>query len=366
MEDFGAKEHAEAEASNHKAEKIRGCQPKPKQKRQKQSTDESGVCDPSSNEPGKRGRKRKLTTDERRENKLQRDRLYRKNKAAKTNALQEENQELEEKCKRLEEENKKLKEKEVQPSEMNSLKEEFLETRDQSCLSKEELSEINARADRLAKEVSGESKKVNMVKLVNKALEPGMQQLQQNILNQDDQLNNLDNLKDLTGNPDLHGSKTIGSLFGEGTSIAKAKLSPLRETINVKGFRVLKDNSPMIQEIISMYPNIASGLRVHHPASVNGLMNTLAEVYKMAIMEQEKHTLEKIKLMEEGIKDLEFAGFEISWLKDEVVKVGEEVEEGEEIRSMNAKIKLLEERKIKRREERESKRQRAIEEFFSN
>ncbi|XVF20933.1 hypothetical protein REPUB_Repub12eG0046500 [Reevesia pubescens] len=117
-------------------------------------------------------------------------------------------------------------EKEVQLSEMNSFKEELLETRNQSCFSKEELSEINARADRLANEVSGESKKVNMVKMVNKALEPGMQQLQQNILNQDDQdyhvsdlhnvpmdydwLNNLDNLKDFTGNPDLHQSKTIG------------------------------------------------------------------------------------------------------------------------------------------------------------
>ncbi|XVF20934.1 hypothetical protein REPUB_Repub12eG0046600 [Reevesia pubescens] len=235
---------------------------------------------------------------------------------------------------------------------------------------------INARADRLAKEVSGESKKVNMVKMVNKALEPGMQQLQKNILNQDDQdyhvsdlhnipmdydwLNDWDNLIDFAGYPDLHGSKTIGSLFGEGTSIAKAKLSPLRETINVKGFRVLKDNSPMIKEIIGMYPNIASGLRVHHPASVNGLMNTLAEVYKMATMEQEKHTLEEIKLMEDGIKDLEFAGFEISWLKDEVVMVREEFEEGEEIRSMKAKVKLLEERQSKRREERESKRQRAI------
>ena len=110
---------------------------------------------------------------------------------------------------------------------------------------------------------------------------------------------------------------------GEGTSIDKAKLPPpLLETVNVNGLNVLKENSPMIQKIFSQYPNIASGRQVHHLALRDGFMNTLAEVYKMTI--EEKHTLEEIKCMEEGIEDLELAGLEISWLKDQV-KVSREV-----------------------------------------
>ena len=110
---------------------------------------------------------------------------------------------------------------------------------------------------------------------------------------------------------------------GEGTTIAKAKLPPpLLETVNVNGFNVRKENSPIIQKIFSQYPNIASGLKVHRLASRDCFMNTLAEVYKMVM--EEKHTLEEIKFMEEGIEDLELAGLEISWLKEQV-KVSREV-----------------------------------------
>ncbi|XP_022759106.1 uncharacterized protein LOC111305657 [Durio zibethinus] len=230
---------AEAEASNHNPEEIRGRQPKqrqnpdeskkqpdaeeeakasnkqkmirchqPKRKRQLESPNESEQhTEASSNKPEKRGRKPKLTVAERHANKIQSGRLYRQNKAAKNKALQEKNQELDEEKKRLEEENKELKnEKEAQQFEINSLK--------------EELSKISARADKLERKVSDESKKVNMVRIRSKALEPGMQQLEQNFLNQDDQdchlefddipmddewLNNFENLKDFAMPQNLHG-----------------------------------------------------------------------------------------------------------------------------------------------------------------
>ncbi|XP_021300722.1 uncharacterized protein LOC110429154 [Herrania umbratica] len=273
----------------------------------------------SGNNPAqKRGRQPKLTDAERHENKLESGRKYRRNKTAKNQALQEKNQELEKENKRLEEENEKLKEeKEMKESEINSLKEELLEN--------------IAQAENLGREVSDQSEKVNMVKMVNKALEPGMQQLQQNFLNQQDDfvnleltnipmdtewLNNSENWKDFNENPERLFDETIDSLLNEGTSIAKTKLSPLRETISVEGFRVLRENSTWIQEIFNKYPNIASGLRVRLQASRDGFMNILAEVYKMATMEREKCNLEDIKHMEDGVEDLEFAGLDVSWLKD--------------------------------------------------
>ncbi|XP_021274960.1 MATH domain and coiled-coil domain-containing protein At3g58270-like [Herrania umbratica] len=213
---------------------------------------------------------------------------------------------------------------------------------------------------------------MNMLKMANEALEPGMQQLQHDFLDQDVQdhhvrnlesnniatdyelFKNLENLEDFTNYPDPLWSQTIGCSFGLGTSIAETKLSPLNETVNVEGFRVLKENSPMIQQIFREYPNIASGLRVHYLASRNGFMNTLAEVFKMATMEREKCNLEDVKLMENGIKDLEFAGLDIPWLKDLVAESREKVEVKEEIKSTKAKLKLLEERESKL----DSKRQR--------
>ncbi|XP_007049011.2 PREDICTED: uncharacterized protein LOC18612254 [Theobroma cacao] len=273
----------------------------------------------SGNKPAKKGgRQTKLTAAERHENKLESGRKYRRNKAAKNQSLQEKNQELEKENKRLEEENEKLKEeKEMKQSEINTLKEELLEN--------------IALADNLGREVSDQSEKVNMVKMVNKALEPGMQQLQQNFLNQQDDfvnlelnnipmdlewLNNPENLKGFNENSERLFDETTDSLLNEGTSIAKTKLSPLRETMTVEGFRVLRENSPMIQEIFNNYPNIASGLRVRLQASRDGFMNILAEVYKMATMEREKCNLEDIKHMEDGVDDLEFAGLDVSWLKD--------------------------------------------------
>ncbi|KAK6287006.1 hypothetical protein POUND7_013185 [Theobroma cacao] len=175
--------------------------------------------------------------------------------------------------------------------------------------------ETKARANKLETDLSDQSKIMNVVKMANEALKPGMRQLQQDFLDQDVQdshvrnlesnniaidynlFKNLENLEDFTNYPDPLWSETIevvgnheGCSFGGGTSIAEAKLSPLHETVNVEGFRILKENSPMIQEIFREYPNIASGLQVCYLASRNGFMNTLAEVYKMATIEREKCT----------------------------------------------------------------------------
>ncbi|XWS30934.1 hypothetical protein CRYUN_Cryun23aG0033700 [Craigia yunnanensis] len=309
----------------------------------------------------KRGRPPNQTEEERKKNKIQRDRNYRKDKKAKFKELEEKNEELKN-------------EVAVHLSKINSLSEELSKARDQQKqslyeskqqaeassnnrevekrleekieeLEKEkkahlfeikslnkELSEIKARADKLLREVSDESKKV---KMAGKVLESGMQKLQQNVLDSDDQEDHAENFENMTMDyeylngldPDIlanldawldpQSSKT------KGTSIAKAKLPPpLLETANVNGFNVLKENSPMIQKIFSQYPNIASGLQVHRLALRDCFMDTFAEVYKMAI--QEKHTLEEIKSMEEGIKDLELSGLEISWLKG-LVKVCREV-----------------------------------------
>ncbi|KAK6238537.1 hypothetical protein QUC31_004006 [Theobroma cacao] len=158
--------------------------------------------------------------------------------------------------------------------------------------------ETKARANKLETDLSDQSKIMNVVKMANEALKPGMRQLQQDFLDQDVQPSTttfsgfsstrsasllLLNFPEVVGNHE-------GCSFGRGTSIAEAKLSPLHETVNVEGFRILKENSPMIQEIFREYPNIASGLQVCYLASRNGLMNSLAEVYKMATIEREKCT----------------------------------------------------------------------------
>ncbi|EOX93167.1 Uncharacterized protein TCM_002014 [Theobroma cacao] len=218
--------------------------------------------------------------------------------------------------KRSEAENKSLKEKievlqskmEVQQSEINSLN--------------KELSETKARANKLETDLSDQSKIMNVVKMANEALKPGMRQLQQDFLDQDVQdshvrnlesnniaidynlFKNLENLEDFTNYPDPLWSETIGCSFGRGTSIAEAKLSPLHETVNVEGFRILKENSPMIQEIFREYPNIASGLQVCYLASRNGLMNSLAEDLvaqsweEVEVKEEIKSTKAKLKLLE--------------------------------------------------------------------
>ncbi|XVE72368.1 hypothetical protein DITRI_Ditri11bG0033800 [Diplodiscus trichospermus] len=347
MDGFGAKKKAKAEALNRKPEKIRGRQqylkrspdeseklaeseasdkPKmigglqPMQKRQKQCTDETKHAEGSSNKPQKRGRKQKLSQDERHANKIQSGRKYRQKKAANNKALQEKYQELEK-------ENEELRRKEeVQQSEIKSLK--------------EELSEFSARVDKVGRQMSDESKKVNVVKMANKALEPGMQRLQQDLLNQDDEEHCAENsefnipmdddylnefVEEFIQCPDPWWSKTKGTmeglLFGEGTSTGITKLSS--DTVNVKGYPVPMENSSALQEILCLYPDIDSDFRVHVLESRNGFMNTLAKVYKMA--NNKEHTLEEIKYMEEGIKDLEFAGLNISWLNALVVNCKEKV-----------------------------------------
>ncbi|XP_022769571.1 MATH domain and coiled-coil domain-containing protein At3g58220-like [Durio zibethinus] len=135
------------------------------------------------------------------------------------------------------------------------------------------------------------------------------------------------------------------------------------DSVNVNGFKVLKKNAPMIQEIFSKHPNIASGLRVHFLTSINVFMNTLAVVCKTAT--KEKVTWEEIELMEKGIVVLELAGFEISWLKLIVVQHREEVERNEKIESMEAQLKVLKENQNKLIEEHKSKRQTPIRELFT-
>ncbi|XVE72372.1 hypothetical protein DITRI_Ditri11bG0034200 [Diplodiscus trichospermus] len=255
--------------------------------------------------PGRRGRKPKGTPEEIRAKKIQRDREYRQNLAATRKALQE-------KCKELEKENEGLKRKdEKRQRKIKSLK--------------KELSQLTARSDELKREVSDEFKKVNMVKMASRALESGVQQLQEDVLNQDDQEHRVenpefnipmdDNLYQILGEfvpyPDSQWSQTKGVSSGEGTSNEKAKLLP--DTVNVSGYMVSLKNSLVIQDIFCLYPNIDSGFRFHLLESRNGIINTLAEVYKMA--KRKEHRLEEIKHMEKGIEDLELAGLEISWLK---------------------------------------------------
>ncbi|XVE72366.1 hypothetical protein DITRI_Ditri11bG0033700 [Diplodiscus trichospermus] len=328
MDGFGAKEKTEAEASHEKPAKIRGRQPKqtqspdesekqseasnkgkmisgrqPMQKRQKQCIDENEQAEGSSNR--KRGRKPMLTSQQRYENKIRSGRNHRRKKAAKYKEFEKKIQELE----KEKEERKTSKEVE------------------------EELSKIHARADKLEKEMSYESINLNMVRMQNKEVE----KLQQNFLNQDYQEDRVESLEytklidDVNVNqyllkfgqyPDPPWSMTQGFSFGEGTGTNKTKLSS--DTVDVNGFTVLKENFLWIQEIFGCYPNIESGLRFCYPALRNCLMNTLAEVYKMA--KTEVHTLEDIKHMENGIKDLEFAGLEISWLKALVVNCREKVQ----------------------------------------
>ncbi|XP_022771804.1 MATH domain and coiled-coil domain-containing protein At3g58270-like [Durio zibethinus] len=339
MEDFGPKKQAKAETSNHKIEKIRDCQPKrkqspdesekqpeaeasnkptmvrddhPMQKRQKQSPDESKQqVGATSNKLKKRGRKPKLTEDERNKNKIARDRIYRKNKN--------------EKYQKLEQENEESKKKETAHlSEINSLTGQLSEARGQ-------LSEYKARADKLEGELSNASKKVNTAKMMNNVQETAAQQLQQHILNEDCQ---------------GHDAKT--SQFNEpindnnmsnlDVEMPKDLITFLEEfygdSVNVNGFKVLKENAPMIQEIFSKHPNIASGLRVHLVTSKNGLMNTLAEVCKIAT--KEEVTWEEIEFMEKGIVDLELAGFEILWLRLMVKQHREKAESKKTIGSREA------------------------------
>ncbi|XVF71181.1 hypothetical protein PTKIN_Ptkin12aG0015800 [Pterospermum kingtungense] len=236
---------------------------------------------------------------------------------------------------------------------------------------------MDAQAGKLGRKVSDESGKLKMVKMVQKALEPRMQELEKEFLSQDDQEHCVENLhitsddpnrnkilEGFTENSDKLWSKTPGimegSLSGEGTSTG---LSPFVEIVNAGGFRVLKENSPIIQEIFSQCPNIASGFQVRRLATKNGFINTLAEVYKMA--KQEQHTLEEIKDMEDGIADLELAGLNIPWLKTLVAKCREEVEVNEKIKKKEVELKLLKEMQSKIAEDSKPIRQRIAQELFS-
>ncbi|XVF71176.1 hypothetical protein PTKIN_Ptkin12aG0015300 [Pterospermum kingtungense] len=285
MDDFGAEKQAVAgaEASDHKP-------------KQEQSTDDESENqqdnEAEASNTRKRGRKQTLTLEERHERKKQRDRDYRK-------GLKEERRVLKEQIEALQ------KEKKENHSEINSLKEELLK--------------IIARADESVKELSDVSKKLKEVIMAKERLESEMQQLQEKILNQE-HLENCD-FNDIPMDYDYlygfsMGDNTLNNFsHRQHPEPSKGKGA---EVVNVEGFTVLKENAIVIQDILSQYPKIASALKIHHPESINGLMNTLAEVYKIA--REEKHTLEEIKRMEKGIQDLEFAGFKVSWLKTMVAK----------------------------------------------
>ncbi|KAK6259435.1 hypothetical protein SCA6_013909, partial [Theobroma cacao] len=283
----------------------------------------------SGHKPAKKGgRKPMLSEHQKRENKIKNCKNYRLRKADEYNRSEAENK---------------------------SLKEEM---------------KAKARVNKSETALSDQSKIVHELKIKNEALNITIEQMQHDFLDSDVQddfvnlelnnipmdlewLNDLENLEAL--------NETTDSLLNEGTSIAKIKLSPLRETATVEGFRVLRKNSPMIQEIFNNYPNIASGLRFRHQASGNCLMNILAQVYQMATIDVEKCNLEEIEQMEDAIKDLELAGLNISWLKNLVAECREEVEEKEKIKNMEAEVKNLKERQAKRTEERElSKRRRVM------
>ncbi|XVF71187.1 hypothetical protein PTKIN_Ptkin12aG0016200 [Pterospermum kingtungense] len=305
-----------------------------RQPKQKQSPDES-----ERELKNIRGRKPKLDDDQKHKNKLLSCKKYRQKQATEKRDLRERNEELEENNKKLEKENEELKLK---------------------------LSKVDAQTGKLGTEMSDGSKKVKLMEMVHTSIETGMQKLQKNFLNQDDQEHweeNLDIpldeaylnkwLEGVTEIPCPLWSKTTGFLSGEGTS---SGLSQFVELVNVEGFRVPKEYCAVIQEIFRQYPNIASGFQVRRPATKNGFINTLAEVYKMA--KEEQHTPEEIKDMEDGIADLVHAGLDIPWLKTLVAERREDVELKEEIKNKKAELKLLEERQSKCTEERKSKRQR--------
>ncbi|XVF73584.1 hypothetical protein PTKIN_Ptkin12aG0213900 [Pterospermum kingtungense] len=256
-----------------------------------------------------RGSKPYLTPKGRRKNKIQRDRDYRLRKRDGRRKLLENYKELEEALEEVKEKH----------SGIASLQ--------------EELSKVNAGAVKLAKKLLRDCKTVKGLRMAKKTLETEIQQLQQKIL--DDQLKDLDENQLV---PESSKSKGImeGSLIGEGTSL---RLPPV--VVNVEGFSVLKENSMIIQKILSQHPNIASGLQLKHPSSKSLVMNQLAEVYKTA--RQEKHTLEEIKRMETNIRDMEFVGLDVSWLKAMVVECQKVVELKEKVRRMKAELQLLEE-----------------------
>ncbi|XVF71166.1 hypothetical protein PTKIN_Ptkin12aG0014500 [Pterospermum kingtungense] len=339
MDDFGAQKQAvtEAEASDHKPKTIRGRQQKQKQGADDECENQQYSEADASNTRKRRGRKRTLTHEERHERSKQRNRDYRKDK-------KEERIKLQKLVEALEKENELL---------------------------KEDLSNSNAPQDELRGQLSDVSEKLEEAKMVQKALEPGVGQLQQVILNQDDQKHRVgdllitwDDVNETWGCfrkiLDSMCREITGSLSGEGTS---SGLSPFVELVNVEGFRVPKEYCAVIQEIFSRCPNIASGFQVRHPTTKNGFINTLAEVYKMA--KEEQHTLEEIKDMEDGIADLELAGLNIAWLKRLVAKVRDSVEIKAEIENTKAELKLLKEMQSKIAEERKSLGQRYIQEFFS-
>ncbi|XVF71177.1 hypothetical protein PTKIN_Ptkin12aG0015400 [Pterospermum kingtungense] len=113
--------------------------------------------------------------------------------------------------------------------------------------------------------------------MAKERLESEMQQLQEKILNQEHHVENCD-FDDIPMDHDYLLPYIDLVIVG---------LPPSVEVVNVEGFTVPKENAIVIPEILSQYPKIASA-KVHHSASVNGLMNTLTEVYKMA--REEKHT----------------------------------------------------------------------------
>ncbi|XP_022769573.1 uncharacterized protein LOC111313150 [Durio zibethinus] len=373
MEDFGAKLQSEAESSNHKPEKLRDDQPKrkqspdkrenqpeavasnkptmirerqPMQKRQKQSPDESKQqAEATSNKP-ERGRKQKQTEDQKRAKKKETDKKYRQKKNNLHLEMKDENEALQKKCEALQ---KKCQESEKEKEELKRKGEA-----DQS--------EINSLKERLSKKCNSSILSFGVLKLMVCAnaidVSPNLQEHDEENSGfpiPDDWFSNLEGEENFSEYPDLQCGQTKGIM--EGSLVDEALLDSM--TINGDTVvAVLKENSHMIQEIFSQHPRTASDLRVRLPASRNGFMNTLAEVYKIAT--KEELTPEEIKCMENGIEDLKLAGFEISWLEDLLLKCREHVERTEEIRRKEAELNLLKEKQSKGIEERKSKRQTPI------
>ncbi|XVF71186.1 hypothetical protein PTKIN_Ptkin12aG0016100 [Pterospermum kingtungense] len=238
----------------------------------------------------KRGRKPTLTPKEKKERKNQRDKDYREGKKQKMINQEKQIEALE-------------KDKKEKQSENNSLK--------------EKLSKETVREDELARALSDVSEQLKEVKKKYESQEAKMPELQKKILDLEYELGNCEFVIPMDYKYLNSLDDNMPNNFGHGQCPESSK-GKGAEVVNVEGFTVLKENAIVIPEILSQYPKIASALKVHHPASVNGLMNTLAEVYKMA--REQKHTPEEIKCMEKGIQDLEFAGFKVSWLKTMVVK----------------------------------------------
>ncbi|XVF71184.1 hypothetical protein PTKIN_Ptkin12aG0016000 [Pterospermum kingtungense] len=264
----------------------------------------------------KRGRP-KLNPEDRHANKIQGCRDYRIRKKEEGGALKERVEALEE-------------EKKEKQSNIDSLQ--------------EELSKSKALADGLGGQLTDVSTKLKEAIVAYERLESKMQVLQQKFLNQVHCEENLDIPRDdpdrnkilegFTENSDPLWSKTPGPLSGEGTSIGQ---SPLVETVNVEGFMVLKENSAIIQNIFSRYPNLASDFKVRRLATKSFFIHTLAEVLDMA--KEEEPTLGEIKDMEEAIADWELAGLNIPSLRTLVAKRREEVEVKEEIKNTEAELK---------------------------